>query len=71
MCGTRGQHQAIDIMIPTALGAIASKQAKPTKNTLKKIMQFLDYSATNPKAIIMYQDSNMILAAHSNASYLS
>ena len=49
---------AIDSTMLMALSAIASEPAKPTKNTLKKVMQFLDYAATNPKAIIMYQASS-------------
>ena len=55
----------------TALSAIASEQAKPTEKTLKKIKQFLHYATTNLDTIIMYQANNMILTAHSNASYLS
>jgi hypothetical protein len=35
------------------------------------VHQFLDYAATHPDAIITYQTSNMVLAGHSNASYLS
>ena len=55
----------------TALSAIESKQEAPTKSTLKKIKQFLDYAATNPNGNIAYRASNMIFSAHSNASYLS
>ena len=43
------------------------KKATPTE----QIKQFLDYAATNPDAILTYQASDMILIAHSNASYLS
>ena len=38
---------------------------------MHKVHQFLDYAATHPDAIIMYRASNMILAAHSDTSYLS
>jgi hypothetical protein len=31
----------------------------------------LDYVATNPNAILTYKKSDMILAVHSDASYLS
>jgi hypothetical protein len=31
----------------------------------------VDYAATHPDAIITYQASNMVLAGHSNPSYLS
>ena len=35
------------------------------------IKQLLDYDATHPDAAVTYRSSNMVLAAHSNASYLS
>jgi len=54
-----------------ALGSIATQQATPTENTLKKIKQLLDYAATHPDAAVTYRASDMILAAHSDASYLS
>ncbi len=38
---------------------------------MSKVKQFLDYAATHPDAIVTYQASNMVLAAHSDASYLS
>ena len=55
----------------TTLGSITTQQANPTKNTMKKVTQFLDYSASHPEAIITYNASNMVLAGHSYASYLS
>ena len=55
----------------TALGSIATQQAEPTVRTLDKVKQFLDYAATHPDAIITYRASNMVLAGHSDASYLS
>jgi hypothetical protein len=54
-----------------ALGSLATQQANPTTNTKKLVHQFLDYAATHPDAIITYKASNMVLAGHSNASYLS
>jgi hypothetical protein len=57
-------------MLP-ALGMLATQQATPTKNTMKKIKQFLDYASTNPNAVVTYHASNMVLARHSDASYLS
>ena len=54
-----------------ALNAIAGAQAAPTKNTLKRVHQLLNYMATNPNAVIRYRASDMILNAHSDASYLS
>ena len=38
---------------------------------MQKVKQLLDYATTHPDAIITYQASNMILAIHSDASYLS
>ncbi len=38
---------------------------------MKLIKQFLDYMATQEEAIYSYRASNMVLAIHSNASYLS
>jgi hypothetical protein len=50
---------------------LATQQATPTKNRMKKIKQFLDYASTNPDAVVTYHASNMVLAGHSDASYLS
>jgi hypothetical protein len=55
----------------TTLGSIATQQANPIKNTMIKVKQFLDYAFTHPNAIATYQTSDMILTAHSDASYLS
>jgi hypothetical protein len=54
-----------------ALGSLATQQANPTQNTMEKVKQLLDYAATHPDAIVTYNASDMVLAAHSNASYLS
>ena len=54
-----------------ALSAIASEQATPTEATMEKTKYFLDYVATHPDAILTYHKSNMILALHSDASYLT
>lgn len=63
--------RAIDGTMLPALSAIASEQSKPTETTMKKTKQFLDYAATNPNAVLTYRRSNMNLAIHSDASYLS
>jgi hypothetical protein len=55
----------------TALGSITTQQTNPTTNTTIKVKQFLDYAFTHPNAIMTYQASDMVLAAHSDASYLS
>ena len=54
-----------------SLRSLATHQANPTKTTLKQVVQLLDYAARHADAIVTYHASNMILAAHSNASYLS
>jgi hypothetical protein len=55
----------------TALSAIASEQARPTEKTMSKCKQFLDYAASQEDAIVTYKSSDMKLAIHSDASYLS
>ena len=57
-------------MLP-ALGTLATQQASPTQNTMKNLHQFLNYVATHPDAIVTYYASDMVLAVHSDASYLS
>jgi hypothetical protein len=54
----------------TALGSIATQQANLTENTMIKVKQFLYYAFTHPDAIVTNQASDMVLAAHSDASYL-
>jgi hypothetical protein len=54
-----------------ALSALASQQANPMEQTLVLCKQFLDYMASQDEAVLTYKASNMVLAIHSNASYLS
>ena len=54
-----------------ALSAIAADQAAPTETTMARCKQFLDYVASQEDAIITYHASGMVLAGHSNTSYLS
>ena len=63
--------RTIDLTILHALSAIASEQAKPTKKTLTRVQQLLDYMATNPNAVVRFYASGMILNLHSDASCLS
>ena len=63
--------RAIDSTMLPALSSIASEQNAPTKNTMKKVKQFLDYAASQEEAIITYRASDMVLSIHSDASYLS
>ena len=61
--------RAIDLTILHALSAIASEQAEPTKQTLARVQQLLDYMATNPNAVVRFYASDIILNLHSDASY--
>ena len=63
--------RAVDSTMLMACSAIASQQAAPTEETMKKTLQFLDYVASHPDAILTYSSSNMVLNVHSDASYLS
>ena len=63
--------RAVDSTMLTALSALATEQANPTEETMKRCKQFLDYAASQEDAILTYRASDMILAIHSDASYLS
>jgi hypothetical protein len=63
--------RAVDSTIITGLSSLAAAQAKPTAQTLFLINWLLDYLATNPDAILTYKKSDMVMAVHSDASYLS
>jgi hypothetical protein len=53
------------------ISAIASQSSKPTEDKMQQTLQLLDYLATQEDAILSYHASNMVLAVHSNTSYLS
>jgi hypothetical protein len=53
------------------ISTIASQSFKPTEDTMRQTLQLLDYLATQEDAVFSYHASNMVLAVHSNASYLS
>jgi hypothetical protein len=55
----------------SVLSSLASQQANPTEKTMELCKQFLDYMAMQDNAILIYCASNMVLAIHSDASYLS
>jgi hypothetical protein len=63
--------RCVDSSMLPALGTLATHQATPTKNTMKKIKEFLNYTLTNPNAVVTYHASKMVVAEHSNALYLS
>jgi hypothetical protein len=55
----------------TPISALTAQQAKPTQATMQRVQQFLDYAATQEPAVLTYRASDMILAIHSDASYLN
>ena len=63
--------RAVDNTLLTPISAIASQQANPTEETLKQTKQLLDYVASQEEAVITYSASEMVLAVHSDAGYLS
>ena len=63
--------RAINGTMQPALSAIASEQSAPTASTMKKVKQFLDYAASCEEPILTFSASDMILAGHSDGSYLS
>jgi len=62
--------RAVDNKLLATLSTISSQQAKATENTAKAVHQLLDYVATYPQDGITYRSSSMVLAAHSDASFL-
>jgi hypothetical protein len=63
--------RAVDGELPLALSSLASQQANPTEKTMELCKKFLDFMATQEEAILTYPASKMVLAIHSDASYLS
>ena len=61
--------RAVDPTMLTALSAIASQQANPTEETMKRVKHFLDYVASQEDAVVTYKRSDMKLAGHSDAGY--
>ena len=63
--------RVVDPTLLCPISAIASQCAKPTTTTMYQTLQLLDYIATQEDAVITYHASNVKVAAHSDASYLS
>jgi hypothetical protein len=63
--------RAINGTVLTPISAIASQSAQPTTEMVEHTKQLLDYLATQEDAVLTYNKSDMILAVHSDASYLS
>ena len=63
--------RAVDSTLLCPISAIATQSATPTEETMTQTKQLLDYVASQDEAVLTYHASDMILAAHSDASYLS
>jgi hypothetical protein len=63
--------RAVNPTLLAALSTIASRQTHGTKALQMACHQLLNYVATHPNAGIQFHASDMILAVHTNASYLS
>ena len=63
--------RAVNSTIITALGSIADRQDNLTEQTMQNFKQLLDYAYSHTDAVLTYQASEMVLAGHIDASYLS
>jgi hypothetical protein len=63
--------QAVDPTLLTALSSITACQANGTTAVAESCQQLLNYVATHPNASICNKACNMIVAVHTNTSYLS
>lgn len=63
--------RAVDSTLLCPISAIAAQASTPTTDTLEQTIQLLDYLASQEEAVLTYRASDMQLAAHSDASYLS
>jgi hypothetical protein len=63
--------RAVDSTLLCPISAIASQSAAPTTDTLENTMKLLDYLGSQEEAVLSYHASDMIVAVHSDASYLS
>ena len=63
--------RAVNTKLLVSLIKIGPQQAAATENTNEAITQLLDYVSTYPNNWITYQDSDIVLARHSNAAYLN
>jgi hypothetical protein len=63
--------RAVDPMLLAALSTIAVQQSIGTQANANYCHQLLNYIATHPNADLQYHASDIILAIHRDASYLS
>ncbi len=61
----------MDSTLLCPISAIALQSSKPSEDTMQQTLQLLDYLAMQEDAVLSYHASDMVLAVHSNASYLS
>ena len=63
--------RAVDGGLLPALSSLASQQANPTEKTMGLCKQFLDFMATQEDTVLTFRVRDMVLAIHSDESYLS
>ena len=63
--------RAVNPTMAATMSYITSRQSKGTENLEKEVNKFLDYCAIHPNAGVIFVASDMMLALHSDASYLS
>jgi hypothetical protein len=63
--------RAVDSTLLCSISSITSQSSKPTEDTIQQTLQLLNYLATQEDAVLSYHASNMVLAVHSDTSYLS
>jgi hypothetical protein len=63
--------RAVDSTLLFPISAIALQSSKPTEDTMQQTLQILDYLAMQQATVLSYHASDMVLAVHSNTSYLS
>ena len=59
----------VDNKLLVTLNSISNQQAATAEDTNESVNQMLEYLATYPNDGIVYQASDMILAAHSDAGF--
>ena len=61
---------AVDPTMIVALNAIGANQDSPTTDTVKKTQMLMDYTATQPDAVIQFHARDMCLHIDRDAMYL-
>eukprot|EP00804_Cyclotella_cryptica_P017078 CCRYP_003320-RA/>CCRYP_003320-RA protein AED:0.28 eAED:0.28 QI:0/0/0/1/0/0/4/0/506 len=63
--------RAVDSTLLVPLSTVTSQSSAPTTDTLKQTRQLLNYLATQENDVLTYKCSDMKLAIHNDARYLS